>query len=111
MRRNLKLSLKADFKNLFGRGRRVDSQFFRLVYRKNSIGHVRLAFITPRATEKSSVLRNRLRRRAREWARKHKELSGWPIDVAIIFKGEALRASKKIFYEELEKIFIRIHGI
>lgn len=111
MWRNFRLTRKADFKLLFGRGKRVDSPFLRLVYRQNSIGHVRLALITPRSIEKRSVLRNRLRRRTREWMRRRDELLDRPIDVAVIFKRASLGVAKKRFYEELEKIFTGIRAV
>ena len=65
------LTDKDDFRQLFRSGQRLGSGFFRLITRKNSIGHSRFAFITPSSLDKRSTVRNRLRRRAREWIRKN----------------------------------------
>lgn len=97
------------FRQLFRKGQRFESGFFRLLARKNSIGHSRFAFVTPRSLDKRSSVRNRLRRRAREWVRKNAVLDK-PSDMAVIFKKEALAATKNQFYEELGKIFRRLVG-
>ena len=100
------LTDKDDFRQLFRSGQRLGSGFFRLITRKNSIGHSRFAFITPSSLDKRSTVRNRLRRRAREWIRKNAVLDK-PSDVAVTFKKESLAATKNQFYEELAKIFSR----
>lgn len=100
---------EADFRQLFRKGQRFESVFFRLLVGKNLVEHSRFAFITPRSLDKRSTVRNRLRRRAREWVRKNPVLSK-PKDVAIIFKKEAVGATRKKFYEELDKIFRKLAG-
>lgn len=97
---------EADFRQLFRKGRRFESIFFRLLTRKNLVGYSRFAFITPRSLDKRSSVRNRLRRRAKEWIRKNAFFSR-PGDTAVIFKKEAIGAAKNKFYEELAKIFAR----
>ncbi len=71
------------------------------------MGHGRFVFVTPRSLDKRSTVRNRLRRRAREWIRKNIPLTK-PNDTAIFFKKEAIAVSKNKFYEELAKIFTRL---
>lgn len=92
-----------DFRSLFLRGRRIQSPFFHLVWQKNGLSCPRFAFVASKAVSKRAVVRNRLRRRAREWYRKRSELFNVPVDVAIIFKKEAVGATRTLFYEELER--------
>lgn len=100
-----------DFRLLFYRGEKQESPFFRVLTRRNEAGHARFAYITPRALDKRSSVRNRLRRRAREWIRQQgPELLKKPLDVAIVFKKRAAAYPRKNFYEELERIFTKIDG-
>jgi ribonuclease P protein component len=108
MRRRFRLSKRNDFKPLFTDGKRIESSLFRLAYRRNLIGHVRLALVTSRSVDKRATVRNRLRRRAKEWLRAQEERMRQPLDVAIIFKKEAAKAPRKKFYEELKRSFNRV---
>ena len=98
-----RLATRNDFQTLFSRGARVESASFRVIWRKNSLAHSRFAFVASRAVSKHAVVRNRLRRRAREWYRKHLDVIRVPVDLAIIFKKNAKAATRKKFYEELER--------
>ena len=69
----------------------------------------RFAFIAPKSVDKRAVVRNRLRRRAREWARTHLSSSFLPLDAAILFKKEAKDATQKEFYKDLASLF-RYYG-
>ena len=92
-----------DFRFLFSRGRRVESPLFRLVWIKNDRACSRFAFVASRAVSKRAVIRNGLRRRAREWYRKQGEFFRAPLDLAIIFKKEAVGATRTVLYEELTR--------
>lgn len=94
-----------DFRRLFTRGRKVEGTLFRLVFYPNGLQRARFVFISPRIAEKRAFLRNRARRRAREWLRKREELLGRPYDTAIIIKKGAFLAPRKLFYEELSSLF------
>lgn len=107
MKRIYHLTGEADLRQLFRKGQKFESGFFRLLRRKNFRGHGRFVFVTPRSLDKRSTVRNRLRRRAREWIRKNISLTK-PNDTAIFFKKEAITVSKNKFYEELAKIFTRL---
>lgn len=50
-------------------------------------------------------MRNRLRRRAREWVRMHVSSLPEPVDIALFFKKEAAQATKKEFYEDIANMF------
>lgn len=93
----------ADFQLLFSRGRHVESPLFRLAWRKNDLARSRFAFVASKAVAKRAVVRNRLRRRAREWYRRRSELFHAPIDLAVIFKKDAAEATRALLYEELER--------
>jgi ribonuclease P protein component len=98
-----RLAAASDFRFLFSRGRRIESPLFRLICLKNSLPFSRFAFVVSRAVSKRAVIRNRLRRRAREWYRKRSELLGAPVDLAVIFKKEAVGATRAALYAELER--------
>lgn len=108
MKKVYRLAAEKDFKQLFSKGRRTESSLFRAVARKNNLEFSRFAFVAPKTVEKRAVIRNRLRRRAREWTRKHLGLIPRSLDLALIFKKEAVHAPKKLFYEELAQIITRL---
>lgn len=83
---------------------------FRVVYLPNKNARPRFAFIAPRSIDKRAVLRNLLRRRTREWVRGHLDGLQKPLDVAVIFKKEAVSATRKNFYEELARVFREINA-
>lgn len=102
-----RLKSTSDFGRLFRHGARGEFHLFRIVSRPNSQGHPRFAFVAPKAVSKLAVRRNLLRRRASEWARKQPGLTKCSVDLAVLFKKEALGVSAKKFYEELERAFSR----
>ena len=100
-----RLQSAKDFRALFRAGRRRESVFFRLIMRPNSIAFSRFAFIAAKSVDKRAVVRNRLRRRGREWVRTHLSPPSMPLDVALIFKKEAKDATQKEFYKDLALLF------
>ncbi|MBI3442573.1 MAG: ribonuclease P protein component [Candidatus Sungbacteria bacterium] len=103
MQRTQRLAAANDFQLLFSRGRRFESALFRLVWRKNDLPCSRFVFVASKAVSKRAVIRNRLRRRVREWYGKQGELFPAPVDLALIFKKDAARATRASFYEELRR--------
>ncbi len=110
MQKMHRLQSRRDFALLFRHGKRIEHPFFRVVIQGNTLGYARFAFVAARTVEKRAVVRNRLRRRAREWFRTHPLLLSLPIDIALIFKKPLVTAPRKHVYEELEKITQRILG-
>lgn len=109
MKKTFRLSKKDDFRVLFKRGRRLESLFFKaIVLPNNGHDHARFAFIAAKTVHKRAVVRNRLRRRTREWIRARSSLPEKPLDAAFIFKKEAVVASRQTFYEDLESLCRRI---
>lgn len=110
MKSNYVLRDPRDFRRLFGQGRRLNAGPFRIFVALNGLAHARFAFLTPRSIDKRAVVRNTLRRRAREWIRAHPNLLCLPFDIAILFKKEACTTPRKKLYEELSRTFSKIYG-
>ena len=94
-----------DFRALFRFGRRRESLFFKISTRQNNMGFSRFAFIVPKSVDKRAVMRNRLRRRTREWVRTRLSSSFPALDVAVFFKKDAKDATQKEFYKDLSSLF------
>lgn len=90
---------------LFARGKRVDTPLFRMIVRKNHLAYARFLFVTPKTVDKRAVVRNRIRRRSREWIRTHVSIGAIGLDIALIFKKAAQSASRAVLYEELVRTF------
>ena len=105
-----RLQSAKDFRTLFRYGRYFESSFFKLVARQNTLPYDRFAFIAPKTVDKRAVVRNRLRRRAREWMLAYHFPARSPLDVAVLFKKEVVTATKANFYEELSRIIRRSIG-
>ena len=100
-----RLRLRKDIERVLRRGRSMESPLFRAVAAQNQVGHMRLALVVSRATAGRAVVRNRIRRRAREWVRTHPDILALPFDVALIFKKQAAVLARTLFYEELGRVF------
>ncbi len=108
MRRIYRLNGKENFRLLFRRGRSIEASLFKIVLKKNVFSHSRFAFIVPKASSKKATVRNRLRRRAKEWIRKNSNILNSSMDLAVIFKKDAATATSAKFYEELGGVFRKI---
>lgn len=97
-----------DIRRLYKLGRRIDTPLFRFIFSKNELCVFRVAFVVPRSIEKRATLRNRLRRRAGEWIRRKPEILRLSLDLALLFKKEATKATRRVFYNELEELFKKI---
>ncbi len=73
-------------------GRRSRTPRIELYWISNAFGHPRLAVIVPRYGG-TVVLRNRLRRRLREWVRRHLLAHLTALDLVVRARPEAYRAS------------------
>ena len=110
MARIYSLRGEQNFNAVFRRGRRLETPLFRVQYSFNQLGHSRFAFVTPRTTSKLAVERNQLRRRAREWVRTNLPQTLPACDAVIVLKKDAVKTSKKTFYEELRRAFGKIYS-
>lgn len=100
-----RLRSSLDIEGTLRRGRKNEGALFRLLVCANRYGCLRLAFIASRAADKRAVVRNRLRRRAREWVRARPGILQMSVDAVLIFKREASSAPREVFYKELERAF------
>ncbi|MDP3779426.1 MAG: ribonuclease P protein component [bacterium] len=100
-----RIGREQDFTELFRFGRKKEYRFFRLTLRPHNLAFSRFAFIAPKTVDKRAVVRNRLRRRTREWIRRNIDSLPRSFDVALFFKKEAKSATRKEFYEDLTIIF------
>lgn len=99
---------KTDFSLVLQKGRRLETGLFRFYFRPNGLGYQRFAFLVSRAVDKRAVVRNSLRRRAKEWVRKNKVGSDRDLDVIISLKPQTKPRPQKEFYEELAKALAKI---
>lgn len=98
------LRRKKDFDLVFQQGRKYDSPLFRLIVRRTTIPHIRLAIVVAKSVDKRAVMRNTIRRRIREWIRKSHEHTGLiGRDIVFLVKKDITYASKTLLYKELEK--------
>lgn len=79
---------KSDFARLYRDGGRIRGRYFHLVFRRNELGHSRLAVVASRKVG-SAVVRNRVKRRLRELFRRNKELLREPTDLIVIARPES----------------------
>jgi len=64
--RQLRLTRTTDIRSVFGGGKRVNDPHMRLIFRCNGRQHPRFCIQVGRKISKKAVVRNRIRRRARE---------------------------------------------
>ncbi len=100
-----RLQSAKDFRMLFRFGRRRESDFFKLTVLPNNMPFSRFAFIAAKTVDKRAVVRNRLKRRSREWVRTHCFFPSPSVDIALFFKKSAAQATQKEFYKDLSLLF------
>ena len=101
--KSVSLTEKKDFTLIFRTGKRVYFDCVTLLIKKNKLSYSRFAFVVPVSLDKRAAERNKIRRRAREYVRKHNGASSMPFDVIFLFTKNALIQPKKHFYECLRK--------
>ena len=100
----------SNFGMLLGKGRRDESEFFRLVWAPNGRGHARFAFIISRIVDLRSSARHRLRRLAHARIMAHRDILFLPYDIAIVFKKAAGSAARAVLAKEFDGAFGRLLG-
>jgi ribonuclease P protein component len=93
---------------LFPYGKTVASPFFSVRVRVSSEFRGRLVIVVPKKIDKRAVVRNRLKRRIKEFFRQRSRLSLNSYDIVLTAKKEAVSAGAKLFYEELRRISCEI---
>lgn len=99
-----RLKKNADFLYVLrGKTKKVDAAFGKLLAVQSGFSAIRFGFVASKKVSPKSVTRNLLKRRAREWIRKHIAGMRSGYDVVLIFGDGAPRLSRRLFYEELER--------
>ena len=90
-----------ELEELLRRGRARDHPFFRVITRVNGCGHGRIMIVVAKKVAKRAVVRNRIRRRTREWLCRKLSLATLSLDIAIFFKTGSAAISRKQLYDAL----------
>lgn len=81
-KKNIKISKKKDFDNIFKKGKLSKGSFLILRFLKNNENIIRFAIIVSKKVSLKAVNRNKIRRRMSEAIKKYKET---PIGMDIVF--------------------------
>lgn len=102
-----RLHVSAEFQSVFGEGRRLSGTYFRLHARLPlEGGPTRLGVTVSKRVDKRAVVRNRLRRQARECFRLSRAALP-PGDYVLLAKPEAAKAGHAAVRAELLSLFER----
>lgn len=93
IRRSERIRSRKDFSGLYKNGGRVRAGFFHLVFRLNSLGYGRFAVVAGKKVG-TAVVRNRIKRLARDVYRRHKGLLPPGLDLIIVARPEAAGAGR-----------------
>lgn len=110
MNRSSRMPRSDDIQRVLRFGGRADAGMISGRFLPNRAGRARFAFVIPRAVDKRSTARNRLRRRIREWFRARPDSMAAPLDIVIVARKGAEAYSRTHLYEELERIASRLGG-
>jgi ribonuclease P protein component len=90
---------KKDFDTIYKNGNRFRGKYLTLVYLDNHLAFSRLGVVASRKVG-GAVMRNRIKRRMREFFRRNKILISRPVDMVAIAKGEAASISGPEFRQD-----------
>ena len=96
-----------DFERLSKYGKRIDGDYFIILYSHNGLGKLRLGVTVSKRVGRA-VIRNRVKRLVRERFRMHKVLFSESYDVNVIAKGGSADLSSRQIREALEAIVTNI---
>lgn len=102
-----RLLTQPQFDAVFSRGRRSADRWFTLLYRYNKRGHARLGLALAKKRIRNATGRNRIKRLVRESFRTHRDDLP-PVDLVVMARGEAVRATNRELHASLEKHWRRI---
>ena len=100
--KELRLSKKKDFDEVFRRGRKKVFRHFFVHWQRTNLGHPRVGIIVSNKVSKKAVIRNTIRRRVREiiWKTVGRDQS---IDTIILAKQGSVNASYLEIKEDIQK--------
>ena len=83
--KDLRIRKKSQYEDVFGKGKRLNTKHFTIVYLPNSLGYPRVGLVAGRKNLSGAVGRNRVKRVIREVFRLNKSLFD-SMDVVLIAK-------------------------
>lgn len=103
----VRIRTQAQYRHVFAVQQRLFGRFFVLFYRKNQLHHPRIGIIIRKRNIRHAVDRNKIKRKVREIFRvQQKDLPA--MDIVIVVKSEAERASKQELQVCLEKLMTQL---
>lgn len=93
----------AEFHQVYLRGWRLSGRYYLLYYRDNNFNHPRFGVVASRKSLKKAIMRNRVRRIAKENFRLKKGHLH-PMDIIFIAKSQSREASKKELHECIDQL-------
>ena len=101
--RSERLLSRPGFEKLSEDGKRIDGEYFIVLYSRNDLGKSRLGITVSKRVGRA-VIRNRVKRLVREYFRLHKALFGHSYDVNVIAKRGTSRLSSREIKGALEAV-------
>lgn len=97
-----KLCEKSQYDFVFAGRNVVNSKYFKIFWKENSLTHSRIGVSVAKKNIKKAVARNKLKRIVKESFRlKHRVLPA--VDIVLIVKDSAILAAKATLWDELNK--------
>ena len=107
LRKSERILRRSDFERLSEHGNRINGEYFIVLYSENDLGRSRLG-VTVSKRVGCAVIRNRVKRLAREYFRRHKTFFGHSHDVNVIAKRGASHLSSRQTQRALEAVVVDI---
>lgn len=95
---------KKYFKQTFTKGKRFPCVYFNIFYKESGEEEVKIGFVVPSSVAKKAVLRNKIKRRAREILRMLLNDFKNPYLIVFLFKKDVLKLSFKELKKEIESV-------
>ncbi len=102
-----KIHKSSIYEEVFGNGKRLNSNYFTVCYKANLLGFPRLGLVVSKKNFPAAVKRNRVKRILREVFRRNKELFA-SLDVVIIAKQGADRLSYDDAKLDIESMLVNM---
>lgn len=98
---------KADFNNLFKKGKTIAGELVFLKLRRNSLENSRFCFVVNLKTSKKATVRNKIKRQLKDITRKNFKNIKPGFDVAIIAKPGIISEGYQKIEKEVKDLFKR----
>lgn len=102
MKRMYSIRKESDFKKILRYGKNLDFGIFKVCVLENSLSYPRFAYVVSQKVSKKATVRNKIRRRAKEFTRRFFDFKK-RLDIIFVFKKGADDATKREFYAKFTK--------